>query len=166
MNYVVCTGRFVWVVQTPEFSSLSPLSPVWYRCYIVHGHWVTGKGFISLHCWLQLLITRPTLKQGYSPSLLAACFPHIALERTLGRSTLQWLRINSGLSRRLLMVESLFQNQGSLWQIRCVKASRSWSSFYQAPLFSLAKYHSTNSPFLFCFPTAQIGPGPPYCWCL
>jgi len=143
---------------------IPPLSPLWYRCYIFHGHWVSGKGFISLQCWLQLLITRLTLKQGYSPTHLGAYFPHSGLERTLDKSTLQWLRINSGLSRRLLMAEALFQNQSSPWQIWCVKASRRLRSFYQALLLSLAKYYSTNSAFFFCFATAHLGPRPPHCW--
>lgn len=127
-----------------------PLSSLWYRCYIFHGHWVSGKGFISLQCWLKLLITRLTLKQGYSHTLLGAYFPHSVLERTLDRSTLQWLRINSGLSRRLLMVEVLFKNQGSPWQIWCVKASRRSRSFYQALLLSLAiLFHKFCVLFLF-----------------
>jgi len=106
-----------------------------------HGHWVSGKGFISLQCWLQLLITRLTLKQGYSPppTLLGSYFPHSGLERTIGRSTLQWLRIVWGLSRWVLMADAVFQNQISPWQIWGVRASRRWRKFYQALSLSLVK---------------------------
>ena len=128
-----------------------PLSPLWYRCYIFHGHWVTGKGFISLQFWLQLLITWLTLEPWYSRTLLGAYFTHSGLEWALGRSTLQWLRIHSGISRRVLMVETLFQNQSSTWRIWDVNSSTRWRSFYQALLLSLAKYYSTNSALFFCF---------------